>query len=176
MILLPTLVVNCGFALRAPYPLTPRFTEGVVTYTSMKWVLFWASASMLLSLGGCHHDKNPGVVVDAGLSADGETRADASAPSADLAVLADGPDKPPLPPAATQWTRLLGVGSSILGNSLATDRASNLYLSGAASVALEGNTYAGTGDVFIAKYDLNGDRLWIREMRLAIVDARDRDL
>jgi hypothetical protein len=125
MILLPTLVVNCGFALSAPYPPNPRFTEGVVTYTSMKWVLFWASASMLLS---------------------------------------------------TQWTRLLGVGSSILGNSLATDRASNVYLSGAASVALEGNTYAGTGDVFIAKYDLNGDRLWIREMRLAIVDARDRDL
>ena len=45
-----------------------------------------------------------------------------------------------------------------------------MYLAGPVSVALDGNAYAGTGDVFIAKYDSNGVKLWTREMGGSLSD------
>jgi hypothetical protein len=88
--------------------------------------LVWASA-LVFVVGGCRHDNGSGVHVAAEPPPDGKTNADASAFAADLAALADGPSVPPPKPASTQWTHLLGIGSSLLGNSLTSDRVGNVY-------------------------------------------------
>jgi hypothetical protein len=118
---------------------------------------------LLLFLFSCHHEKSGGTSVDAAPPADGRANADRLVTRPDLA-LADGPFQPPSPPAVTQWTRLLGISTFSLGNSLASDRAGNVILSGRGAMVLDANSPAGARGAFIAKYDTNGARLWVREI------------
>jgi hypothetical protein len=155
--------------------------QDMVASASVKESFLFVPISLaLLSLAGCRHGENAGAPVDAAPPADGRLVADAASPTPDLPWLADGPRDPPSPPALTQWTHLLGIGSAVLGNSLAADRAGNVYLSGPVSKALDGNPYAGTGDVFVAKYDTNGAGLWTYEFGGPLADdgwgaATDQD-
>ncbi|MCW7469323.1 SBBP repeat-containing protein [Leptospira kanakyensis] len=68
-----------------------------------------------------------------------------------------------------QWTRLLGGTTAVTTNSLAsaTDFDGNNYIAGKVTGALPGQTKIANGlytDIFLAKYDPNGNRLWIRQM------------
>jgi hypothetical protein len=47
---------------------------------------------------------------------------------------------------------------------LSSDRAGNVILSGRGAMALDANSFAGARGAFIAKYDTNGARLWVREI------------
>jgi hypothetical protein len=58
------------------------------------------------------------------------------------------------------YTRQWGVaGADTAGFSAATDASGNVYVAGWTDGGLDGNTLIGLSDVFLIKYDANGDRL-----------------
>ncbi len=62
-----------------------------------------------------------------------------------------------------QWTRQLGTsGYEELGG-LTTDTGANVYLVGSTAGGLDGNTNAGSDDLFLVKYDTNGVKQWTRQ-------------
>lgn len=68
-----------------------------------------------------------------------------------------------------QWTRLLGGTTAVSTNSYAsaTDFYGNTYIAGKVDGSLAGQTKISGGtntDIFIAKYDPDGVRLWVRQM------------
>ena len=80
-----------------------------------------------------------------------------------------------------QWVRQLGSSNSEDIQSTVLDTAGNLYVSGYTEGSLPGNTNQGGRDVFVAKYDSNGTRLWVRQLgssnsediRSTVLDAAD---
>ncbi|WP_244279544.1 SBBP repeat-containing protein [Leptospira brenneri] len=68
-----------------------------------------------------------------------------------------------------QWTRLLGGTTAVTTTSLAsaTDFEGNTYIAGKVDGSLAGQTKVSGGtntDIFLAKYDSTGVRLWVRQM------------
>jgi uncharacterized repeat protein (TIGR02543 family) len=62
-----------------------------------------------------------------------------------------------------QWTRLLGVaGKSTFGTGISVDVLGNSYVTGYTDGNLDGQTHAGSQDVFVIKYDASGVRQWTR--------------
>jgi len=62
-----------------------------------------------------------------------------------------------------QWSRLLGVaGVNTTGRSALLDGSGNLYIAGYTSGNLDGQTLAGTQDLFVTKYDTGGAKQWTR--------------
>ena len=62
------------------------------------------------------------------------------------------------------WTRLTGTtGADTFGNALAMDGGGNVYVTGNTDGGLPGNINAGRNDVFIAKYDTNGNPQWTQQ-------------
>ncbi|MCE9599067.1 MAG: SBBP repeat-containing protein [Spirochaetia bacterium] len=62
-----------------------------------------------------------------------------------------------------QWTRLLGVAAAQTRSyAIAPDAEGNLYVTGSTSGALDGQSFAGTLDLFLVRFDLNGTRTWTR--------------
>jgi hypothetical protein len=60
------------------------------------------------------------------------------------------------------WTRLLGVeGADTFGASIAQS-GSDIYVTGNTTGKLDGQTLTGTHDLFVAKYDSSGNRVWTR--------------
>lgn len=63
------------------------------------------------------------------------------------------------------WTRLLGApGSFTWAQNVALDSSGNPYITGYTSGGLDGNTQIGTLDIFIAKYDGAGNRLFTKQL------------
>ncbi|WP_224367937.1 SBBP repeat-containing protein [Hyalangium versicolor] len=66
------------------------------------------------------------------------------------------------------WTRLLGVaGGSTEAYGVAVDPSSNSFVVGTVTKGLDGNTLTGSSDLFVAKYDTNGIKLWTRQLGAA---------
>lgn len=64
-----------------------------------------------------------------------------------------------------QWTRLLDVSSGMTyGYGLATDSSGNILLTGSTDTAIDSNTQTGATDVFVAKYNPTGTRLWSKQL------------
>jgi len=64
----------------------------------------------------------------------------------------------------TLWTRQIGGTNIDIANGVTVDSSGNIYIVGATENSLGGNTYAGGGsDAFFAKYDTNGNQIWIRQ-------------
>jgi hypothetical protein len=63
------------------------------------------------------------------------------------------------------WSRQLGSTAADQGTAIASDAAGNSYLVGYTHGVLPGGSAAGSSgsDAFIAKYDTNGIRLWLRQ-------------
>lgn len=62
-----------------------------------------------------------------------------------------------------QWTRLLGTsGKLTFGRAVAHDASGNVYVAGTTAGPLDGNPLKGLIDMFVTKYDTNGNRLWTR--------------
>jgi hypothetical protein len=59
------------------------------------------------------------------------------------------------------WTRTLGSSSVDWPVGLALDGSGNIYIAGETYGNLEGNTNQGSPDIFGARYDASGNRLWL---------------
>lgn len=70
---------------------------------------------------------------------------------------------------ALQWTRLLGATAGKAANALGVvvDSNGNIYIAGATTSALDGNSVTGLQDAYIMKYDTHGTRLWTRLLGVA---------
>lgn len=61
------------------------------------------------------------------------------------------------------WVRLLGVsGANTYGNWVTVDSQNNVYVTGNTNGNLDGQTKSGAQDMFIAKYDTSGNRIWTK--------------
>jgi len=67
------------------------------------------------------------------------------------------------------WTRQLGVAAkSTQARGVATDSSGNVFVAGGTTGGLDGNTLTGIRDLFLTKYDLNGTRVWTRQLGTAL--------
>jgi hypothetical protein len=68
------------------------------------------------------------------------------------------------------WSRQFGASGSDTALAVASDGVGNVYVSGSTTSNLEGSPAAGT-DAFLAKYDGNGNREWIRQFGTSGTDS-----
>jgi len=61
------------------------------------------------------------------------------------------------------WTKQWGTTSYDKGNSVAVDTSGNVFVTGNTEDGLDGNTSAGSGDIFLIKFDNNGNKLWTKQ-------------
>jgi len=69
------------------------------------------------------------------------------------------------------WTRLLGTSSVEVSYGVAVDSNGNSYITGFTNASLDNQTYQGLDDVFIAKFDTNGNKQWTRMIGTADQDV-----
>jgi hypothetical protein len=62
-----------------------------------------------------------------------------------------------------QWTRYIGTSGTDWGQSVDVDSAGNIYVTGSVSGSFDGKTYNGGKDVFLAKYNSSGTRIWYQQ-------------
>ena len=63
------------------------------------------------------------------------------------------------------YTRQLGVaGKSTSPSSVAVDADGSVYVTGNTTGGLDGNTLSGTNDLFLTKYDINGIKLYTKQL------------
>jgi len=65
---------------------------------------------------------------------------------------------------AKLWTRQLGTAMDDVAFGIATDAVGNVYVTGRTDAGLDGNPYAGGYDLFVVKYDTNGNKLWTKQL------------
>ncbi|MGD9128534.1 MAG: SBBP repeat-containing protein [Planctomycetia bacterium] len=70
-----------------------------------------------------------------------------------------------------QWTRQLGTADSDIGGGVAVDNNGDIYVTGSTQDAFDGNTYVGSNDIFVAKYDTNGNKQWTDQFGTLSSDA-----
>jgi len=62
------------------------------------------------------------------------------------------------------WTRQIGTNSNDGAYGVAVDTSGNVYVTGYTGGGLDGNTSAGYYDIFLIKYDSNGEKIWTRQI------------
>jgi hypothetical protein len=62
-----------------------------------------------------------------------------------------------------QWVHQFGTAEHDAAWGVSTDAAGNIYVGGVTRAALPGQTAAGNGDAFVARYDASGDLIWVRQ-------------
>jgi len=68
------------------------------------------------------------------------------------------------------WARQFGTTSGDFAEAVATDPAGNVVVGGETYGSLGGGTNAGWTDAFLAKYDADGNQLWLRQLGTAEFD------
>ena len=63
-----------------------------------------------------------------------------------------------------KWTKMLGSDQSEYSRGVAIDSNNNVYITGYTDGNLDGNTNAGSYDVFLTKYDSDGDKKWTQQL------------
>ncbi len=62
------------------------------------------------------------------------------------------------------WQQMLGSEGEDMARSVVTDAAGNVYVAGVTTGNLDGNTNAGSTDIFLTKYDASGAKLWTKQL------------
>lgn len=62
------------------------------------------------------------------------------------------------------WTKQLGTAANDYGRGVAVDSSGNAFVVGDTFGGLDGNTNQGSNDIFLAKYDTNGNKLWTKQL------------
>lgn len=66
---------------------------------------------------------------------------------------------------AFQWVKQYGVATKdVQASAIAVDSSDNIVISGTTNADLDGNTFVGTLDIYVRKYDSSGTKLWTREI------------
>jgi hypothetical protein len=68
------------------------------------------------------------------------------------------------------WTGTKQFGAksvNTFGTSIAVDSINNVFVTGYTYGGLDGNTRIGTNDVFVAKYDVTGNKQWVKQLGVA---------
>jgi hypothetical protein len=63
-----------------------------------------------------------------------------------------------------QWTQQLGSSSADFAYGITSDGSDNIYVTGSTSGDLDGNTNAGSSDLFVVKYNSSGVKQWARQL------------
>ena len=63
-----------------------------------------------------------------------------------------------------QWTQQLGTSADDLGYSITGDSSGNVYVTGTTGSGLDGNTSAGSRDLFVVKYNSSGTKQWTQQL------------
>ncbi len=75
------------------------------------------------------------------------------------------------------FTRFLGAaGATTSGYAIAVDASGNIYIGGETDRQIDDQTVTGYRDAFIAKYNDNGTRLWIRFLGYGLASTAYRDI
>ena len=69
-----------------------------------------------------------------------------------------------------QWTQQMGTFSNDVAFDVATDSLGNSYVTGYTGASLDGNTYSGELDLFLVKYDSNGNKSWTKQLGTSTSD------
>jgi hypothetical protein len=67
----------------------------------------------------------------------------------------------------TRWTKQIGTSVYDAARGIATDGAGNIYVVGETDGAFDGNTSGGGTDIAVIKYDVNGTKIWSRQLGTA---------
>jgi hypothetical protein len=65
---------------------------------------------------------------------------------------------------ASIWVKSFGTVEDDSAQGIAIDGSGNAYVAGTTAAALGGNTAVGGKDIFLAKYDPSGNRLWVKQV------------
>jgi uncharacterized protein YjiK len=63
-----------------------------------------------------------------------------------------------------QWTQQLGTSNVDFAGGIATDSSGNVYVTGHTYGSFDGNTNAGSSDLFVVKYDSGGIKQWTQQL------------
>ena len=65
---------------------------------------------------------------------------------------------------AKVWTKLLGTSERDIGYGIATSSDGSIYITGYTQGDLDSQTFDGSYDAFLTKYDSNGNKAWTRQL------------
>jgi hypothetical protein len=68
------------------------------------------------------------------------------------------------------WSRQIGTSADENGNAVAVDAQNNVFVAGSTLGGLDGNASAGAEDIFVVKYDSDGNRQWTRQLGTGATD------
>ncbi|TGN11902.1 SBBP repeat-containing protein [Leptospira ilyithenensis] len=75
------------------------------------------------------------------------------------------------------WTKFLGVtGKNTYSDAISSDSQGNVYITGVTEGELDGQTLTGVQDLFVVKYDSDGNKLWTRLLGASGKKAFSRDI
>jgi outer membrane protein assembly factor BamB len=69
------------------------------------------------------------------------------------------------------WSRSFGSSADEAATGVAVDASGNVYVSGTTSGTLPGAVSAGGNDIFLAKFDPSGARLWVKQLGTSAADS-----
>jgi hypothetical protein len=134
----------------------------ILSAALFSFVPYIASADVVKLLGTSSYDEGKGIAIDVNGNCyiTGNTMGDfdgnINAGDGDVFIIKYDTNLQKM------WTRILGSLNADVGRAIAVDSYGNSYITGVTRGNLDGNVNAGDWDIFIVKYDTNGNKQWTK--------------